>query len=577
MLNYIKEHKSETVFVCVITLFALVLRLVALHNFGDLWIDELFSFYFANKENSVQIITSLFNEDFHVPFYFVLLHYWMKIFGQSDFTLRLLGCLITTGSVPVAFYVIKNLFNNKTCAYLASVFLAVQAFNIHYSTEVRFYGMSITLILLSSYFFVKIAQSIEQKRHVLGYIFSTILLLYTYNFSFMFVFCQFLIGFIYILLKQRNNLFNYTKIYLIIALCYIPVLIYIFHNIFMYKNAILSFYRDVIGFEISLIFTYFLTCFSSIFDQFRTNDIMLSRYMLKNILNLYLLVFAVIPISVGFVGLVNVFKNKIKDTNFILFVSPSILLILIQLILVLSHQLALTFRYTVSTTTILLLVSVCGICFIKNKFLRVSLLALWLFVNSIYYFAAPHSALNRQLTYSKLFLNEYKNVDIKPSDYVLITRFGKVLGKYLNKGNQIEFDTYDAFLLGIRHNDIEFIFGKNFADKLNRKNAKTYLYEYLITDYPSGALVYNLHNNYFSKMKKGQKFILITDETNYMETLPEIQKMFRNMDSYRRSAIYYPLAARIAEDIIYAAGQDLKLIRAKRTDSFFSIFVFEKQ
>ena len=576
MLNYIKVHKSETFFVFLITIFALVLRLVALHNFGDLWVDELFSFYFANKKSLLEILASLFCEDFHVPLYFVLLHYWIKIFGQSDFTLRVLGCILTTCSIPVCFYVVKNLFGNKTCAYLSALFLAIQAFNIHYSTEVRFYGMSITLILLSSYFFAKLVQNILHIRYAIGYLLSSILLLYTYNFSFMFVFCQFIIGLVYILLKKKESLFKFIKIYLIIAFLYIPVLIYILHNIFMYKNAILSFYRDVIGFEISLIFTYFLTCFSNIFDQFITNDIMLSRYMLKNIFNLYLVAFAVIPISIGFVGLINVVVKKIKDTNFILFSVPSIILILIQLVLVLSHQLALTFRYTVATTTVLLIISVCGVCLLKNKFLRVFLISLWLFVNCTYYFVAPHSALNRQLVYTKLFLKEYNNTDIKSSDYVMISRFGKVLTKYVNKGIRIDFDTYDAFLLGIRPYDIEFIFGKNFADKLNRKNAKTYLYEYLITDYPSAVLVNNLHNKCFSQMKKGQKFILITDETNYMETLPEIQAMFKNIDSYRRSAIYYPLAARIVEDIIFAAGQDLKLINVKRTDSFFSIFVFEK-
>ena len=143
MLNYIKENKLEVLLVFAITILALILRLIAINNFGDLWVDELFSFYFANKSNPFEIVVSLFNEDFHVPMHFVLLHYWMKLFGQTDFTLRLMGCLITVLSVPVSFYVLKDLFASRKIAIIASLFLSLNAFNIHYSTEIRFYGMAI--------------------------------------------------------------------------------------------------------------------------------------------------------------------------------------------------------------------------------------------------------------------------------------------------------------------------------------------------------------------------------------------------------------------------------------------------
>ena len=377
MLNYIKENKLEVLLVFAITILALILRLIAINNFGDLWVDELFSFYFANKSNPFEIVVSLFNEDFHVPMHFVLLHYWMKLFGQTDFTLRLMGCLITVLSVPVSFYVLKDLFASRKIAIIASLFLSLNAFNIHYSTEVRFYGMAITLMLLSSFSFFKMTLNLQNNLYKVWYILSTLLLLYTWNFSFMFVFCQFLVGLVYILIKDQSNWFVFLKIYLIIALFYIPVLFYIFHNIFLYKSAVLSFYRDVIGFDLSLGFTYFATCFSSIFDQFRTNDIMLSRYMLKNSLNLYILSFAVIPIFIGIIGLINVFVQKSKDIKFLLFSCPAILLFVLQIVMVLLHQLALTFRYTISTTTVFLLIAVCGICLFKNRTLRIFLISLW--------------------------------------------------------------------------------------------------------------------------------------------------------------------------------------------------------
>ena len=76
MINYLKEHKVETALVFVMTIFALILRIIALLNFGDLWVDELYSKYFSSQGNAFDITKALFKEDFHVPFYFVLLHYW---------------------------------------------------------------------------------------------------------------------------------------------------------------------------------------------------------------------------------------------------------------------------------------------------------------------------------------------------------------------------------------------------------------------------------------------------------------------------------------------------------------------
>ena len=73
MIKYLKEHKTETILVFAITIFALILRIIALQNFGDLWVDELYSKYFASKNSAIDITKALFKEDFHVPFYFVLI------------------------------------------------------------------------------------------------------------------------------------------------------------------------------------------------------------------------------------------------------------------------------------------------------------------------------------------------------------------------------------------------------------------------------------------------------------------------------------------------------------------------
>lgn len=68
--EYLKNNYRETAMVAVITFFALVLRFIMLQNYGDLWLDELYSWYFASKNNVIDTVLELVNQDIHMPLYF---------------------------------------------------------------------------------------------------------------------------------------------------------------------------------------------------------------------------------------------------------------------------------------------------------------------------------------------------------------------------------------------------------------------------------------------------------------------------------------------------------------------------
>ena len=54
--EYLKNNYRETAMVAVITFFALVLRFIMIQNYGDLWLDELYSWYFASKNNVIDTV-----------------------------------------------------------------------------------------------------------------------------------------------------------------------------------------------------------------------------------------------------------------------------------------------------------------------------------------------------------------------------------------------------------------------------------------------------------------------------------------------------------------------------------------
>lgn len=578
MINYLKEHKIETILIFAVTIFALILRIIALQNFGDLWVDELYSKYFASKGNAFDIAKALFREDFHVPFYFVLLHYWEKLFGSADNVLRLMGLLITTLTIPVSYYVVKDLFNDFA-GVLTTVFLAINAFNIHYSVELRFYGVAILFALLSTYFFVKLIKDFN-KKWVICYSIFALLLLYTYNFSFMYIFCQFAVGLVY-LIKNKKNYLKFIEMYALIGVLYLPVIVMILHNVKTYQTSILQFVRDIFAFDLSCLFTLLMTIYTNCFEQFTTNDIMRNYYYFKYLFSFEGILYALLPIVIGLYGLALALKSK--NENVYLFVLPSILLLLIQVFLVLNHTLAFVLRYTIISTTLILITSIVGLTMQlknnknpKNEFL-IAICGLWFILNLIFLFhAGKYSVMNRNIVYSQNLAPTVEKLEVKQDDYIFIPRFDKLIKSYVPQGTHIDIDTYDALFLGNRPQDIKFIFGKDLSAKLDRKMAKTYLYNYLVNDEPLASLQENLKTKYFSKMHKGQKFIIVTDEA--LDTLKTNQEWFKkDINVYARSAIYYTLSAKILNDTIEFAKKDLKYKQHIKPSEMFDIYVFEKE
>ena len=78
----------------------------------SLWSDELCSAAYA-KMNWSNLILNLTN-DLNPPFYFLLLHYWVKLFGYSETALRSMSFVFGIFSIPMIYIVAKELFTPIT-------------------------------------------------------------------------------------------------------------------------------------------------------------------------------------------------------------------------------------------------------------------------------------------------------------------------------------------------------------------------------------------------------------------------------------------------------------------------------
>ena len=193
----------------------------------SLWRDEAFSYLLA-KKNVLEILT-LTVKDFNPPLYYLVLHFWMKVFGSSEIALRSLSLLFYVFTLYVLFEFLKNvlgLSNKKSFVYF--LLLILNPVLVYYAFEARMYSMLAFFASLSFYLFI------TKKPRL--YIIATILGLYTHYFMIFVVLTQILYSVVY---EARKTRIKEIKTIFTSLLIFSPWVIYLF---FQKKDILNSFW-----------------------------------------------------------------------------------------------------------------------------------------------------------------------------------------------------------------------------------------------------------------------------------------------------------------------------------------------
>ncbi len=199
-----------------ILILALVLRLINLNQ--SLWLDEAVQAVTAKAS-----LGSIFQEitgDFHPPLFHFLLHYWVKIFGVSEISLRMPSVLFGVGAVYLI-YLLGQTLGSKKWGLTSALLLATAPFHIYYSQEARMYSAVTFFTLGSMYFFLKILKSEKSPgREGAAYFLFTLLALYTDYFAFLILPVQA----IFLILKKKYRFFIFYLLFFIFYLPWLPML-----------------------------------------------------------------------------------------------------------------------------------------------------------------------------------------------------------------------------------------------------------------------------------------------------------------------------------------------------------------
>ena len=153
----------------------------------NLWRDEAFSVVMSAQ--SIGNIIQSTATDFNPPLYYLILHYWMLIFGSSEIAIRSLSLLFYTLTIFIIFEIIVLVFKvpfkrallygvlillNPTLLYygfearmyILATFFIVLSFFALWTGRKKLYVVAITLALYTHYFtvFVLLAQILSQTN-----------------------------------------------------------------------------------------------------------------------------------------------------------------------------------------------------------------------------------------------------------------------------------------------------------------------------------------------------------------------------------------------------------------------------
>ncbi|HEX2047127.1 MAG TPA: glycosyltransferase family 39 protein, partial [Acidimicrobiales bacterium] len=166
---------------------------------SPLWLDEAQTVAIADLP--LGDIADGLRHDGAPPLFYVLLHGWMRIFGDGDLAVRALPGLFAVAALPLAWLAGRRL-GGRRVAWAAVILLAASPFAVRYATEVRMYSLLVALVLAGYLAMTELLERPGSRRAAVGVGLVTAALLLTHYWSF---YLLFVVGVMLLVLVRRGT------------------------------------------------------------------------------------------------------------------------------------------------------------------------------------------------------------------------------------------------------------------------------------------------------------------------------------------------------------------------------------
>ncbi len=171
--------KNRSAWVLALALILFLAALLRLWNINkeSFWADEGWTMILAKGPALTDVVQTMANDQ-HPPLYFVLMHYWIDLAGNSEVITRLLSAFWSLIGVAALYRLGADLFSPGAGA-LAALLLALADNDIFLSQDARHYTAMATLAVLSTLCYFRTLRH-PSRRNGIGWLLVSSMLMYTH-------------------------------------------------------------------------------------------------------------------------------------------------------------------------------------------------------------------------------------------------------------------------------------------------------------------------------------------------------------------------------------------------------------
>lgn len=520
--------------IILIVLAGLCLRLICIDKAEGLWNDEYISWLTASQPFTKTFWQSVMSQC-HMPFYYIYLKFFMKIFGQSDLLLRLTS--VFAGVISIIAMYFTGLEKDKKTALLAAGFTAISGFLIYYSQEVRIYSVLFLFSALSLLFTLKTAKNPDAKN-IAGLIISDILILFTHTIGFVYVFFN-LLYISFALFKQLKKYIIILWVSVAIAGCAgLPLLIKIFstHSFSQWWG---SFSIAKLGFLITDYLSPYLTNLVNAPDKFFYN------------VTAGFVIFGLVPSIIAIFWICRAIKSSTQN-RYLIGIAGSVIFVL--MLAALSGKLVFITKYSIEIYPILLFLAACGASEIKNKKLSVSLISIYCLLCIVYNFVSPVAAPKiKRAQGHKIAADLIERAELSDGDYIILEYYPKERFK-----KYADFSKYNV--ISIDKGNFTDYLSMNMNYEKAYKNGKNI---YRQTFMASNNLYFaeKLNEEIISKLKPEQSVLVIMLNGVSFYSPNDMKKIVDNDLFYEKTPLLYLVFSHVKEQVFSTLSESLSVSR----------------
>ncbi len=217
--NIFNTNKKILITSLLLFVFNFLLKIYGISTY-EIALDEPFSIYYAQMD--LHSIFNICSGGNNTPFHFILLHFWIKMFGMSAFSVRFLSVLFSSSAVVVVYLTGRKFFSYQTGIFAALIF-SLSQFHVYFAHEARVYPMFVFLTALSLYFNLS-AVTYPQKKGAFVWLFiANLLLIYAHYFGFFVIATEMVC--LFFIPNFRSIYKKLLIVFILLALCYLPNII----------------------------------------------------------------------------------------------------------------------------------------------------------------------------------------------------------------------------------------------------------------------------------------------------------------------------------------------------------------